>query len=62
MGVAGRVRPLPSKVGMLKTRRPVVTHAWSTSCGPRRLSSRPMESEHPETEINKHFFFNRAFR
>jgi len=53
MGNAGSLRPRrPSKEGMLKPRRPVVTHAWSTSCGPRRLKSRPMESEVPEMEIN----------
>jgi len=40
------------KVGMLKPRRPVVTHAWPTSCGPRRLIARPTESKHPGVEIN----------
>jgi len=35
MGDAGNLRDQrPSKVGMLSPRRPVVTHAWTTSCGP----------------------------
>jgi len=47
-----------SKVGMLKSRRPVVTHAWPTSCGPRRLSACSMESEH--LQWNSTFFFLRV--
>jgi len=41
VGVAGQMRPRRrQKVGMLLPRRPVVTHAWPTSCGP-RLIARP---------------------
>jgi len=60
-GDTGNLRPRSAcKVGMLKPRRPVETHAWSTSCGP-EAKSHPPPWKAKFLEWKSTYFFKRAF-